>query len=379
MAGSIWQKAINVLNPFDDITATQWIKQSQAAPGGLLNPGTSTPTKPGDNTYGQYTVDRPGYQQSYDFTPAGSSGGTPSTGGSPQAAVGGGLSTDQLNTLYGGSGGSGSAAASAKAQRDAENLAFSRGQYEKRYGAQQAFRGESKQFATDQFNTARQRGQEQRGVLGADYAEQRGYMQQDLGTAQQGLTGAYGSRGLGDSSFALKAQANAQQSFDRNLSFMNKEEAAQYKEIDQYLADLDKQRDFQLKELTYEDFESTEDCNEAMKGFEVEKANIQAQREQIQSAASQAASSIGGMTTTEAYLKFASEAQAIVSAAVPEAKKRELLSSRYREAGKQDPEREADYHMSWSQLNPIVQDDPSQAGAANDEIEALFGIRPFSE
>lgn len=340
------------------ITGGQGIKRAFAAENER-----QTAAKYNSPIYGPYG----GGQAPQEPTPQQTQGGTPIDP----------FTGEQLGRVYG-SGGGGGGGNSAEAMAKKAALEGARGRYQTRYGEAQKMREIAKQFGEDQYNTLVARAGEKKGELGKAYGRTRGEMEEGVASTKRGLTSAYSSRGLGDSSFSEKARAEADNAFNRNLSYLNEEEASQLKEIDNYLTDLRKQREYNIAEMNYQDFETQADYEDAIASLDSEIAAIDAYQTDLRNSVSAASAGISGLSASvNAQLKMSEDLARIYSSALPSAEKKALMSNIFYNMGRKDPERDTDYYYDFMGGQEAIASNQWTIDEANSEMQKTWGVAPY--
>lgn len=340
------------------ITGGQGIKRAFAAENER-----QTTAKYNSPIYGPYG----GGQAPQEPTPQQTQGGTPIDP----------FTGEQLGSVYG-SGGGGGGGNSAEAMAKKAALEGARGRYQTRYGEAQKMREIAKQFGEDQYNTLVARAGEKKEELGKAYGRTRREMEEGVASTKRGLTSAYSSRGLGDSSFAEKARAEADNAFNRNLSYLNEEEASQLKEIDNYLTDLRKQREYNIAEMNYQDFETQADYEDAIASLDSEIAAIDAYQTDLRNSVSAASAGISGLSASgNAQLKMSEDLARIYSSALPSAEKKALMSNIFYNMGRKDPERDADYYYDFMGGQEAIASNQWTIDEANSEMQKTWGVAPY--
>lgn len=272
--------------------------------------------------------------------------------------------------------GNGEAASAAAAKAQALDAAKAR--YMERYGVNKQANEYFNQFALDAMDTAGKRAQEQKGILGSQYGKQREQMTTAVGQTQNALSGAYSSRGLGDSSFAQKAKAQADLEFNNNLSMLNENEAAQYKEIDNYLSDLAKQREYKLKEISLNDYNTEAEYDDAVANLDAQIKEINAQQASLRNSLSTTVGKITGSTAIDNTMKFQEVLNSIMDVAtLPVNQKKTIISGILQKAGNKTPDDAADYWMNVYDTTKAIAGGTMSQDAANKESEERYGEKLF--
>lgn len=267
----------------------------------------------------------------------------------------------------------------AEANKRIEQLNQARSDYEKQFGINQQRRTEANQYATDQYNTAVARATDKKGEIERIYGRTRGEMGDQAQMTQNQLASSYSARGLSDSSFAGKARAEADKSFQRSLTLLNEDQASQIKQVDDYLSDIGKQREFQLKQLTWEDFDNAEDYQKATKALQDEITEIEDQKNYLRRQVEEYGKTLSAQqpNTFDRMTEFSKKTEGILSASLPKNDKKTLLSNVFVGMGRKDPERDADYYMDWYEANQRITSGSLNPDQANELFQTNYGVKPF--
>lgn len=292
------------------------------------------------------------------------------------------FTSEQLGRVYGyggyGSSGGGGGGDSAEAIAQKAALEEAKSRYQARYGEAQKMRETAKQFAENQYNTQVARAGEKKEELGRAYGRTRGEMEAGVASTKRGLISAYSSRGLGDSSFSEKARAEADNTFNRNLSYLNEEEASKLREIDNYLTDLKKQREYNIAEMNYQDFETQADYEDAIASLNSEIAAIDAYQTNLRKSVNAASAGISRLSASmNAQLKMAEDLARIYSSALPKAEKKALMANIFYNMGRKDPERDAEYYNDFLGGQEAIASNQWTTDEANSEMKKVWGVEPY--
>lgn len=259
--------------------------------------------------------------------------------------------------------------------------------YTNKFNTAQQRQNELNQYATDQYNASVARAGDQKSQLAKQYGQARGDLQGQIGNTQNTLTSAYSARGLGDSSFANKARSEADQAFQRNLSKLNEDEASQAKQIDDYLGDLSKQREMQLKQINWQDFDTAEQYQNAIKQLDSDIQDINSKRDyfrqqvDLYNQSLAATQSTGSANTANSMINFSNDITGIYKSALPNATKKQLMQNVVLQAGSKNPERDADAYLQYLNYADQISNAPNQETAMktfDDQLSQKFnGWRPF--
>jgi len=306
---------------------------------------------------------------------------------SKDAPIGSGIN-DRMNApIVGGdqykTGQAGTGTTEADFQKAIDERNQARDRYTNQFNTYQQRQGETDQYMGDQYNTAVSRAGEKKGELTGQYGQAKGDLTDQFGQTKNTLASAYSARGLGDSSFSEKASTEADKSFQRNLSQLNKDEASQVKQVDDYLSDLAKQQEYKKKQISWQDFDTAEQYNQAIQDLDSEISQINEKKNQFRSSLDQYSQSLGGVSEQSAnsMMQFGSDISGIYKSALPNATKKQLLSNIVLQAGSKNPERDADAYLQYLNYSDQISNapDPDMAMKSfDDKLASTFnGWRPF--
>lgn len=308
--------------------------------------------------------------------------------GPPKPAVTPAINTNTDPTnMYGGANSGASSELAALNAKQAQ-VDAARASYLAKYGLNKQAEADAQQFATDSYNTNAQRASDQKNTLQQGYDTQTQQMTTADTTAKNSLASAYSSRGLGDSSFAGKANANEDISFHQNLAALGTDRAAKFLQIDNYLSDLKASNDEQARQVVFSDSASEIDKADSLRNLDAQSQQIDAQKASIRTAAATAASGIGGVQGANQIMQFQTDISKVLSTVIPAAQKQTILAGLYKQAGNSNPEQYAKYSVDYYDTTNRIQNlingsnNPSQTEQtavkdANNNFQKLYGIQPF--